>query len=148
MLIVSLAVPVSDARDYSSWPREFNSIMLWKATHVRAHLEAKSLRTLPPHTHRHNRLTTFGPGLPGWADTRRHTHSPPSWSSDIYQLPPFTSIHSILLVQSISLRTRSSGMFAWRDDGKRAVCEASMAVNREWVCIHCVHVAYKVFSCY
>ena len=49
------------------------------------------------HTHTHNR----------WSETTRVgryqkelTHSHPSWSSDIlYQLPPFTMIHSILCVQ-------------------------------------------------
>jgi len=39
------------------------------------------------------------PGLTGWAGTRRNTH-PPSWSSsNLYQLLPSTTIHSILLVQ-------------------------------------------------
>ena len=52
------------------------------------------------HTHTHNRLTAVDPRLPGRAGTRRNTHSHPSWSSDIlYQLSPFTTIHSILCVQ-------------------------------------------------
>jgi len=43
------------------------------------------------HTHTHNRLTV---------PEEKLTHSHPSWSSDIlYQLPPFTTIHSILSVQ-------------------------------------------------
>ena len=42
-------------------------------------------------THTHNRLTV---------PEEKLTHSHPSWSSDIlYQLPPFTTIHSILSVQ-------------------------------------------------
>ena len=42
------------------------------------------------HTQAHNRLTAFGPGLPGLASTRRNIPlSHPSWSSDIlYQLLP------------------------------------------------------------
>jgi len=51
--------------------------------------------------HTHNRLTAVGPVLPGRPvpeETLTHLH--PSWSSDIlYQLPPFTTIHSILCVQ-------------------------------------------------
>ena len=47
------------------------------------------------HTHTHNRLTAFDP-----VPEEILTHSHPSWSSDIlYQLPPFTTIHSILSVQ-------------------------------------------------
>ena len=55
-------------------------------------------------THTKNRLTAIGPGLPRWVGTRRNTHSHPSWSSDIlYQLPSFTTIHSILCVQFMCL---------------------------------------------
>ena len=50
----------------------------------------------------HNCLTALCPGLlldkPIPEETFTHSH--PSWSSDIpYQLPPSTTIHSILLVQ-------------------------------------------------
>jgi len=46
-----------------------------------------------------NRFTALCQGLPGWAGTRRNTH-PPSWSSsNLHQLLPSTTIHSILLVQ-------------------------------------------------
>jgi len=39
------------------------------------------------HTQAHNRLTAFGPGLPGLASTRRNIPlSHPSWSSDILYL--------------------------------------------------------------
>jgi len=52
-------------------------------------------------TYTHNRLMAVGPVLPGRpvpVETLTHLH--PSWSSDIlYQLPPFTTIHSILCVQ-------------------------------------------------
>ena len=51
--------------------------------------------------HAHNRLTAFGPGLPGRpVPEATLTHSHPSWSSDIlYHLPPSTTIYSILCVQ-------------------------------------------------
>ena len=62
-------------------------------------------KTYTVHTHRHNRLTAFGPDYPGRpVPEETFTHSHPSWSSDIlYQLPPFTTIHSILFVQCTSL---------------------------------------------
>jgi len=52
----------------------------------------------------HNNTTTIvlwtSPGLPRWAGTRRNIHTPPSWSSsNLYQLLPSTTIHSILPVQ-------------------------------------------------
>jgi len=55
--------------------------------------------------HTHNCLKALCPGLPRWASTRRNIHTlTPSWSSDIlYQLSPFTMIHSILLVQFMCL---------------------------------------------
>ena len=53
----------------------------------------------------HNRLTTLClelPGRPVHEETLTHSH--PSWSSDIfYQLPPSTTIHSILVDQSTYL---------------------------------------------
>ena len=59
--------------------------------------------------HTHNRLTAVRPVLPGRPvpeETLTHLH--PSWSSDIlYQLPPFTTIHSILCVQ---FRARQSSL--------------------------------------
>ena len=33
-----------------------------------------NLNTEHTHACTHNRLTAFGPGLPGWASTRRNTH--------------------------------------------------------------------------
>ena len=45
-----------------------------------------------------DRFTALCLGLPGWAGTRRNTHPPPSWSSsNLYQLLPSTTIHSIFL---------------------------------------------------
>ena len=52
-------------------------------------------------TRTHNRLTALGPGLPGNRPVPEETfsHSHLSWSSDIlYQLTPFTTIHSILFI--------------------------------------------------
>jgi len=51
--------------------------------------------------HRNNRLTAFGPGLPGWpVPEETFSHSHPSSSPDIRcQLPPLTTIHSILFIQ-------------------------------------------------
>jgi len=53
------------------------------------------------HTHTHNRLTTVCPGLPGYAGIRRNTHplTPILITRHLYQLPPSTTIYSILLVQ-------------------------------------------------
>jgi len=60
-------------------------------THTRAHAR----------THAHNRLRLLVrdyPGRPVSEETLTHSH--PSWSSDIlYQLPLFTTFHSILCVQ-------------------------------------------------
>ena len=53
-------------------------------------------------TRKHNLLTALGPGLPGYRPVPEETfsHSHLSWSSDIlYQLTPFTTIHSILFIQ-------------------------------------------------
>ena len=54
-----------------------------------------------------NRFTDLYLGLPGWASTRRNTHPPTilsSWSSsNLYQLLPSTTIHSILPVQIVCL---------------------------------------------
>jgi len=52
-------------------------------------------------SHTHNCLTAFVRDYPGrLVPEETLTHSHPSCSSDIlYQLPPFTTIHSILLVQ-------------------------------------------------
>jgi len=52
-------------------------------------------------TTHNNRFMALCPGLPGWASTRRNRNThPPSWSSsNLYQLLPSTTIHSILLVQ-------------------------------------------------
>jgi len=48
-------------------------------------------------------FTALCPGLPGWAGTRRNIHPPTislSWSSsNLYQLLPSNTIHSILPVQ-------------------------------------------------
>jgi len=59
------------------------------------------------HTHTHTTvwrpLVRDSPGRPVPEETLTHSH--PSWSSDIlYQLPPFTTIHSILYVQFTCLR--------------------------------------------
>ena len=45
------------------------------------------------------------PGLPGWAGTRRDIHplTPILISNIVYQLPPSTTIHSILFVQFMCL---------------------------------------------
>jgi len=53
------------------------------------------------HTHTHNRLTAFVRDYVGRpVPEETFTHSHPSCSSDVlYQLPPSTTIHSILLVQ-------------------------------------------------
>ena len=57
--------------------------------------------------HPHNRLTAFCPvrDYPGrLVPEETFTHSHPSWSPDIlYQLPPSTTIHSILFVQFMCL---------------------------------------------
>jgi len=53
-------------------------------------------------TRTHNLLTALGPGLPGYRPVPEETfsHSHLSWSSVIlYQLTPFTTIHSILFIQ-------------------------------------------------
>ena len=49
----------------------------------------------------HNRLTAFDLGLPGYAGTRRNIYplTPILIIGTLYQLPPFTTIHSILFVQ-------------------------------------------------
>jgi len=50
------------------------------------------------------------PGRPVPEETLTHSH--PSWSSDIlYQLPPFTTIHSILCVQFTSLTVLCDNLF-------------------------------------
>ena len=51
-------------------------------------------------THTHNHLMTLCPGLPALADTIGNIHPlTPTLSSNIlYQLPPSTVIHSILLI--------------------------------------------------
>jgi len=53
------------------------------------------------HTRTHNHIVAFCPGLPGWAGTRRNTptHTYPDQQTLFYQLPPSTTIHSILCVQ-------------------------------------------------
>jgi len=60
------------------------------------------------HTHTHTTiqrpLVRDYPGRLVPEETLTHSQSHPSWSSDIlYQLPPFTTIHSILCVQFMSL---------------------------------------------
>jgi len=63
--------------------------------------------------HTHNRSTTLCPGLPGRpVPEETFTHSHPSWSLDIlYQLPPFTAIHSILCVQFTCLTASLQVLF-------------------------------------
>jgi len=60
-----------------------------------------SILPINTHTHTHNHLTVFVQdylGGPVSEETVAYSH--PSWSSDIlYQLPPSTTIHCILLVQ-------------------------------------------------
>ena len=47
-----------------------------------------------------NRFMALCPGLPRWAGSRRNIHPVYSWSSsNLYQLLPSTTIHSILPVQ-------------------------------------------------
>jgi len=50
-----------------------------------------------------NRFMALCPGLPGWAGNRRNTHPPSCSSSNLYQLLPSTTIHSILPVQIMCL---------------------------------------------
>ena len=56
-------------------------------------------------SHTHNHLTALCSGLPGRSvpeETVTHSHT--SWSSNsIYQFPPSTTIHSILIVQFMCL---------------------------------------------
>jgi len=46
-----------------------------------------------------NRFMALCPRLPGWAGTKRNTHPPTILISNLYQLLPSTTIHSILPVQ-------------------------------------------------
>ena len=66
-------------------------------------MEKTTPNTTKAHIHQHNTKQPFyGPlsGLPGWASTRRNTHPPTTWSaSNLYQLVPSTTSHSILPVQ-------------------------------------------------
>ena len=50
-----------------------NGIVEWsKEQYCDYHAEWNDINNT--HTHTHNHLTFFGPGLPGWASTRRNTH--------------------------------------------------------------------------
>jgi len=70
-----------------------------RAHHVHTPCVPVYSRVFLSHNNNNYRFTALCPGLPGWASTRRNTH-PPSWSSsNLYQLLPSTTIHSILPVQ-------------------------------------------------
>jgi len=90
-------------------------------------------------THNNNdRFTALCPGLPEWAGTRRNTH-PSSWSSsNLYQLLPSTTIHSILLVQITCLAIFTHNLFPcplWSTSGDKwqtflgAVCPSCHPTN-------------------
>jgi len=83
-----------------------------------------------------NRFTARCPGLPGWAGTRTNTH-PPTILVIIqsYQLLPFTTIHSILLVQITCLLGNPNRLVAFFLHN--LFPNKSLNVNYRWKIILC-----------